>query len=206
MKVKLIHITPKAEAHIGYCARVSSPKQDNPEVSKLITYLIKHKHWSPLEMASMCVEIHTTRAIAPQILRHRSFSFQEFSQRYAAVNEFEFYEARRQDIKNKQNSIDDMPKDDKEWFLKAQDLVSDHNLMFYNLALQKGIAKELCRSLLPLNTVTKLYMHGTIRSFLHYCEVRCDISTQKEHRDIANAIKAIIVQELPLISKAMGWL
>jgi thymidylate synthase (FAD) len=203
--VKLIHITPDAEKHIAYCARVSSPNQENPEFSKLIKYLIKHKHWSPLEMASMCVEITTSRAISPQILRHRSFSFQEFSQRYSAAQQFEIYDARRQDEKNKQNSIDDLSNEVQEWFHEAQSKVIVTASELYSEALNRGIAKECARSLLPLNTTTKLYMHGTVRSFVHYVQVRADVSTQLEHREIAEEIKKIMIQELPTIASALEW-
>ena len=203
--VKLIHITPDAEKHIAYCARVSSPNQENPEFSKLIKYLIKHKHWSPLEMASMCVEITTSRAISPQILRHRSFSFQEFSQRYSAAQQFEIYDARRQDEKNKQNSIDDLSDEVQEWFHEAQSKVIVTASELYSEALNRGIAKECARSLLPLNTTTKLYMHGTVRSFVHYVQVRADVSTQLEHREIAEEIKKIMIQELPTIASALEW-
>lgn len=205
-KIRLIHITPDAEKHIAFCARVSSPKQENPEFDKLIHYLIKHKHWSPMEMASMCVEIETTRAISPQILRHRSFSFQEFSQRYSAVQEFELQDARRQDLKNKQNSIPDLTVETQVWFRDSQIKIDNLANELYNEALNKGIAKECARSLLPLNTKTKLYMHGTIRSFIHYVEVRTDVSTQLEHRQIAEQIKAIMIKELPTIATAMNWL
>lgn len=203
--VRLVHVTPNAEKEIVYCARVSSPKQDNPEYEKLLSYLIKNKHWSPFEMASMCVEITTSRAIAQQILRHRSFSFQEFSQRYAEAQHFEMYEARRQDLKNRQNSIDDMSEEDKKWFFDAQqDVVLLANEK-YDEALNKGIAKEQARFLLPLLTETKLYMHGNIRSFIHYIDVRTDPSTQLEHREIAVSIKEILKKELPAISKACNW-
>lgn len=203
--VKLIHITPDAEKHIAYCARVSSPNQENPEFAKLIKYLIKHKHWSPLEMASMCVEITTSRAIAPQILRHRSFSFQEFSQRYSAAQQFEIYDARRQDVKNKQNSIDDLSDEVQSWFHEAQSKVIITANELYSEALNKGIAKECARALLPLNTTTKLYMHGTVRSFVHYVQVRTDASTQLEHREIAEEIKKIMVEELPTVAAALEW-
>jgi thymidylate synthase (FAD) len=203
--VRLIHVTPDAEKHIAYCARVSSPNQENPEFSKLIRYLIKHKHWSPLEMASMCVEINTSRAISPQILRHRSFSFQEFSQRYSAAQNFEIYDARRQDAKNKQNSIDDLPQETQSWFHEAQSKMIIEANELYSQALSKGIAKECARALLPLNTTTKLYMHGTIRSFVHYVQVRTDVSTQLEHREIAQEIKHIIMKELPTVAEALEW-
>lgn len=204
-EVKFVHCTPNAETHIAYCARVSSPNQDNPEIDKLIAYLIKHKHWSPFEMASMCLEISTTRAISPQILRHRSFSFQEFSQRYAEVLEYEKYPARRQDTKNRQNSIDDLSEDDKIWFGLMQELQWESSERVYQQALKRGIAKELARTLLPLGTSTKLYMHGTLRSWIHYIELRTDSSTQKEHRDIAEACKKIFIEQFPAISKGLGW-
>lgn len=205
MKVKLIHTTPDAEKHVAYCARVSSPNQDNPEYTKLLKYCIKHNHWSVFEMASMCVEITTSRAIAAQILRHKSFSYQEHSQRYAKVTEVELYEARRQDDKNRQNSIDDMSDQDKEWFKSAQQDVANKAMDYYNEALKRGVAKEQSRFLLPLNTQTRMYMHGTLRSFIHYLSVRCDVSTQKEHRDIANAIKEIFIEQYPIIAEALEW-
>lgn len=205
MQVKLISITSDTEKNIAYCARVSSPNQENPDFEKLLRYLIKHKHWSPFEMGTATVEIITSRAIAAQILRHRSFSFQEFSQRYAEAVEFELYEARRQDTKNKQNSIDDMSEEDKIWFSEAQKTVISQSLVLYRNALNKGIAKEQARFLLPLNTQTKLYMTGSIRSWIHYIDVRGDASTQKEHRDIALAIKDILVKELPTVARAMEW-
>jgi thymidylate synthase (FAD) len=160
MKVKLIHCTPEAEKHIAYCARVSSPNQENPEISRLIKYLIKHKHWSPLEMGSLCLEIETTRAIAAQILRHKSLFFQEFSQRYQSVNAFESYDARSQDLKNKQNSIDNVSESDKDWFKDAQQKVWDHSHALYEEALSKGLAKEVARSLLPLTSYTFTVLSG----------------------------------------------
>jgi thymidylate synthase (FAD) len=205
MEVKLVHVTPDAEKHIAYCARVSSPNQDNPEYAKLIRYCVKNNHYSILEMASMCLEITTTRAISPQILRHRSFSFQEFSQRYAEAASYESYTARRQDLKNKQNSIDDMLEDDLQWFVDAQKQVWDSSYGLYEEALARGVAKEQARALLPLNTVTKLYMNGTIRSWVHYIQVRTDPSTQKEHRDIAMAAKKIFIEQFPTIAEAMEW-
>lgn len=203
--VKLVHVTPDAEAHIAYCARVSSPNQDNPEYSKLIKYLIKYNHWSPFEMATLCVEIETTRGIAPQILRHRSFSFQEFSQRYSQAMDYEEYPARRQDEKNRQNSIDDLDDHSKEWFKRAQEDNWDEAYHLYIQALNKGIAKELARTLLPMGAKTKLNMHGSIRSWIHYIEVRTHESTQKEHRDIALAVKQIFIEQFPEISKALEW-
>jgi thymidylate synthase (FAD) len=205
MNVLLVHITPDAEKLISYCARVSSPNQDNPNIAPLLKYCIKNCHWSVFEMASMCVEIHTSRAISQQIVRHKSFSVQEFSQRYSAVQKFEIYEARRQDLKNRQNSIADMDDETNEWFKNAQLDVQQLASQKYEEALSRNIAKEQARFLLPLSTETKLYMHGNIRSFIHYLEVRTDVSTQLEHRRIANDIKKIFVKELPIISSALDW-
>lgn len=209
MNTKLISITPESEKIIAYCARVSNPaNQDNPEVAKLLSYCIKHGHWSIFEMANMCVEITTSRAIAAQILRHKSFSFQEFSQRYAEVGEppeAVIYQARRQDLKNRQNSIDDMSEDDKIWFKNAQEDVAEFAYQRYKLALRKGIAKEQARFLLPLSTETKLYMNGSVRSWIHYLQLRTDKATQLEHREIAEGIKAIFCEQLPTIAKALDW-
>lgn len=204
-QVKLIHITLDCEKHVAYCARVSSPNQENPEFEGLLKYLIKHKHWSPFEMGSACLEITTSRAIAAQILRHRSFSFQEFSQRYSQATDFITFDARRQDIKNKQNSIDDMPEDTKKWFLMSQSVLNNNAKVIYNQAIERGIAKEQARVLLPLSTVTKLYMHGTIRSFIHWIDVRSDVSTQLEHRELAIAARNIFIKQIPTISNALGW-
>ena len=204
---KLIWITPDAESLVGKIARVSNPNnEDNPEVSKLLKYLIKHKHWSPFEMASMCVEIHTTRAISPQILRHRSFSFQEFSQRYAIPTDTfatVFPELRRQDKKNRQNSTDDLPEETIEYY---QEKIEEHfrqGVTLYESLLHSDVAKECARSVLPINTVTRLYMSGTIRSWLHYCDLRCGNGTQEEHRLVAESIKEIINEQLPTIAHAM---
>lgn len=205
MEVKFVHVTPEPEKLIAYCARVSSPNQENPEIEKLLGYCIKNKHWSIFEMASMCVEITTSRAIAQQILRHRSFHFQEFSQRYAEVQEIESFPARKQDLKNRQNSTDDLSEDIKEWFLEAQLKVKSTAAHFYKEALAKGIAKEQARFLLPLSTQTKLYMHGTVRDWIHYLNLRTDVSTQLEHREIALAIRTIFIKEFPTISKALEY-
>lgn len=203
--VKLIAITPDAEKLVAYCARVSSPHQDNPKIEKLLEYCIDHGHWSVFETPSITIEINTSRAISAQILRHRSFTFQEFSQRYAEVADFETYQPRRQDKKNRQNSIDDMEFIDKQWFAVAQDRVQTLSSFLYNEALDRGIAKEQARFLLPLSSKTKLYMTGNIRSWIHYCDLRCRIDTQREHRDIALAIREILKKELPIISKAVAW-
>lgn len=201
---KLVWITPDAEALVGKIARVSNPaNEDNPDVSKLIKYLIKHRHWSPFEMASMCVEIRTTRAIAAQILRHRSFSFQEFSQRYAVATEAALPLLRRQDDKNRQNSIDDLPEETTAYYLEK---INDHyqeGLKLYESMLHSGVAKECARSVLPLNTVTRLYMSGTLRSWLHYVDLRGDNGTQLEHMTIARAIGEILDTEVPTIARAM---
>ena len=204
---KLIWVTPDAEQLVGKIARVSNPKnEDNPEVEKLIRYLIKHKHWSPFEMASMCVEIHTTRAIAPQILRHRSFSFQEFSQRYAIpTDSFATVqpELRRQDVKNRQNSIDDLPPETIEYYEQRIDDHFRQGVELYESLLHSDVAKECARAVLPLNTVTRLYMSGTIRSWLHYVDLRGDNGTQKEHMSIAHSVRQILENELPTIARAM---
>lgn len=206
MKVELVHSTPEGERLIAYCARVSSEKQDNPDYAKLLSYCIKHKHWSIFEMASMCVEIETSRAIAQQILRHRSFHFQEFSQRYAqAIDKPEFYPARRQDSKNRQNSIDDMSDKDRAWFIRAQQDNWDECYSLYVQALDRGVAKEQARFLLPLSTTTKMYMHGTVRDWIHYLLVRTDKSTQLEHRLIAEECKKIFIKEYPVVAQALEW-
>ena len=204
---KLVWITKDAEKLIGKIARVSNPaNEDNPDATKLLKYLIKHRHWSPLELASMCVEIHTTRAISPQILRHRSFSFQEFSQRYAIPTDTfatVLPDLRRQDDKNRQNSIDDLPSETLEYY---QGKIDDHfreSVNLYESLLHSGVAKECARSVLPINTVTRLYMSGTIRSWLHYVDLRGDNGTQKEHMSIARSVGEILDTELPNISRAM---
>lgn len=203
--MKLVWITPEAEKHIAYCARVSSSQQDNPEINKLLKYCLKHRHMSIFEMASMCLEIQTSRAIAPQILRHRSFSFQEFSQRYAGITSFEEVSPRRQDTKNRQNSFDDLDEDALTWFKTMKEHQEMVAVASYEHAISRGISKESARFLLPLSTSTKLYMSGTIRSWITYLEVRCGPETQKEHRDIANEIKKIFTEQLPIISEALGW-
>ena len=190
-------------------ARVSNPSnQNNTETSaRLIKYLIKHKHWSPFEMVNMCVQITTTRSIAAQILRHRSFSFQEFSQRYAGVTtKPEPLVVRRQDFKNRQSSIDDVDAYTTQDFqIKAQQ-VYDLSYSLYNEMLEAGIAKECAREVLPLSAPTKLYMNGTLRSWIHYCDLRCSNGTQKEHRDIADECRLLIEQCFPLVSQALSSL
>lgn len=205
MSVKLISITPDTEKTIMYCARVSNPKNQDNDNPKLLEYCIKNGHWSIFEMANMTIEITTSRAIAAQILRHRSFSFQEFSQRYAEATNFVKYKARRQDSKNRQNSIDDMSATDLMWFNDAQKEVAEYTFKRYNEALEKGIAKECARFLLPLNTETKLYMNGSVRSWIHYLDLRCGNGTQLEHKEIADQIKKIFIEQLPNVAKAKGW-
>ena len=201
---KLIWITPDAEALIGKIARVSNPaNEDNPNVEGLLKYLIKHKHWSPFEMASMCVEIETTRAISPQILRHRSFSFQEFSQRYAVATDIDIPQIRRQDLKNRQNSIDDLDAEVIECYQKRIDDHFKEAMALYESMLHSDVAKECARAVLPSSTVTRLYMSGTIRSWLHYVDLRGDNGTQREHMSIARSIGDILADQVPTIARAM---
>jgi thymidylate synthase (FAD) len=204
--VQLIHITPDAEELIAYMARVSNPSnQTNTKTSaRLIRYLIEHKHWSPFEMVNMCVQIETTRSIAAQILRHRSFSFQEFSQRYARVEEIPRSPSlRRQDQKNRQNSIDDLDEIIK---TNLDYEITKHfaaGVRLYQQMLDYGVAKECARDVLPLAAPTKLYMNGTIRSWLHYCDLRTAHGTQKEHALIAGQVQDLLYQHLPNVCEAM---
>jgi len=202
--VSLIHSTPDGEQLIAYMARVSNPNnQDNPSYSKLIKYLITHKHWSPFEMVNMCVEIKTTRSVAAQILRHRSFSFQEFSQRYGKTDRALPTDIRRQDKTNRQNSIDNMDLYTVQDFQIKQQSLFDMSYKLYEEMLAAGVAKECARDVLPLCTPTKLYMNGTLRSWLHYCDLRCANGTQKEHKDIADACKELIKEAFPVVYEAM---
>ena len=206
-QTKLIWITPDAESIITYCARVSNPtnQEANANPERLIDYLVKHKHWSPFEMASACFEVNTTRDISAQILRHRSFSFQEFSQRYAEVQlRPELPEMRRQDTKNRQNSFDDLPLEvlaecDK---LIGQAFVTSYQA--YDRLLELGVAKECARKVLPMNSPTRLYMSGTIRSWIHYLSVRTGVETQLEHRQIAQEIKTILINHLPSLTNVFN--
>jgi len=212
MKVDLTWVTPNAEEMIVKMARVSAPKnQNNMETApKLLRYLIKHKHWSPFEMANMCVEIHTNRSISPQILRHRSFSFQEFSQRYADTRELgsaSIPHLRRQDNKNRQNSTDDLaealgPDKLASLYRRTSQLFEEAEHLYQEM-VSSGVAKECARMVLPLNTPTSLYMNGTLRSWIHYLQLRCDPGTQLEHREIAEAIKRIFCKEFPVIGEAV---
>lgn len=205
--VKVVWATPEAEDAVAYCARVSNPENQNVQETapRLLKYLIKHKHWSPFEMASVCMEIETTRDIARQILRHRSFSFQEFSQRYAAVQGFELSEVRLQDTRNRQNSIEVGDSDLHNWWFKAQQRVRDDAELVYNMALAKGVAKEQARKLLPEGlTMSKMYMNGTLRSWLHYVEIRCDNATQKEHREVAEKCRDELTKLFPNVMEAFN--
>lgn len=204
--VKLISVTPNAEETIAFCTRVSNYKnQDNPKYKGLLKYCIREKHWSPFEMANMTLEINTNRGISAQIIRHRSFSFQEFSQRYSEVQEILPIEPRRQDTKNRQNSIDDLSDSTKEWFAAECDKLNGQIQALYNEALEKGIAKECARFMLPMASKTKLYMNGTVRSWIHYIELRSGHGTQKEHMDIALQAKAIFCEQFPTIAAALEW-
>ena len=208
-RVKLISVTPDAEKHIAYVARVSNPKnQENEKFSGLLKYCIKHGHWSIFEQSFMTLEIETTRGIAAQILRHRSFTYQEFSQRYADSNllgEIELPELRRQDTKNRQNSIDDLDPEVVEKLNKQMNTLFSSALSLYNQMLEKGIAKECARFVLPLATPTRIYMTGSARSWIHYINLRSGHGTQKEHMDIANECKSIFVEQFPSVAEAMEW-
>ena len=210
MNVKLVSLSQphddnmNCEDLIAYCARVSNPSNQNNTATapNLLKYLIKHKHWSPFEMVSMTLEIKTSRAIAAQILRHRSFSFQEFSQRYSVAQDLEEVKLRKQAEKNRQSSTDEFT----DGFFSAK--VREHlakSVSLYNEAIKMGVAKESARLLLPLTTETTMYMSGTIRSWVHYIDLRSQEDTQKEHRDIAEGCRDIFVEHFPNISIALGW-
>ena len=209
MKVSLITVTPDAEKHIAYCARVSNPSnQNNESIAGLLKYCIKHQHWSIFEQAFMTLEIETTRGLAAQILRHRSFTYQEFSQRYAestALGDIELPELRRQDDKNRQNSIDDLDPKVVDKLNRQMNTLFSSAYSLYNQMLDEGVAKECARFVLPLATPTRLYMSGTVRSWLHYIELRTGHGTQKEHMEIANQCKSIFSEQFPTIASAM-WL
>ena len=208
--VKLITSTPEAEKSMAYIARVSNPKnQDNDNFTKLIGYCIKNEHWSVFEQAYMTLQIETTRGIAAQILRHRSFTFQEFSQRYAdsrQLGEIPIPELRRQDDKNRQNSISDLPEEVINKFNKQIKRQFEQNKELYENMLEAGIAKECARFVLPLATPTRIYMTGSCRSWIHYINLRTGHGTQKEHMDIAKECKLIFSKEYPVVSSALNWL
>ena len=207
MRVKKVWSTHDGERLIAYMARVSNPANqaiDAPH-EKLIGYLMRNKHWSPFEMVHACLEIETTRDIARQMLRHRSFSFQEFSQRYAVADGYEFSEARAQDDKNRQNSLPIEDTNQQEWWRQMQDRVLKECRFVYERALEHGIAKEVARKLLPEGlTTSRMYMAGSIRSWLHYIDVRTDPSTQKEHREVAEQCRLVLQSEFPLLFTKEG--
>lgn len=201
--VKLVWVTPDAEKQIAYMARVSNPTNQNNEQSapKLLKYLMDNRHWSPFEMVNICMEIQTTRDIARQILRHRSFSFQEFSQRYAVASDYEIAEARGQDDKNRQNSIEIKDEQLQQFWQDKQKQILDLAKKSYQEALDLGIAKEVARKVLPEGlTMSKMYMNGTLRSWIHYIDIRCDVATQKEHRVVAQQCREIIVSLFPSLN------
>ena len=209
MNVKLITVTPEAEKQMGYVARVSNPNnQDNPNVSGLLGYCIKHQHWSVFEQAHMTLEIETTRGIAAQILRHRSFTYQEFSQRYANTNmlgKIDVPDLRSQDSKNRQNSIDDIPQEQKKVLQGQIERYFAEGLDLYNELIREGVAKECARFVLPLATPTRIYMTGSVRSWIHYIELRSAHGTQKEHMDLVEEVRGIFIQQFPICSNALKW-
>jgi len=209
MTVKLLSITPDAEKTMAYIARVSNPSnQDNEKYSGLLKYCIKHNHWSVFEQSTMTLEIQTTRGIAAQILRHRSFTFQEFSQRYADTNllgTIPVPDLRSQDSKNRQNSIDDLPKNQKEQLQKTIAKYFAEGLDLYNELIREGVAKECARFVLPLATPTKLYMTGSCRSWIHYINLRSAHGTQLEHMIIAEEVRNLFVKQFPAVSEALEW-
>ena len=210
MNVSLISVTPEAEKTIGYIARVSNPNnQDNPKVAGLLKYCIEHGHWSIFEQAHMTVQIETTRGLAAQILRHRSFTFQEFSQRYADSSllgkEIPLPALRRQDEKNRQNSIDDIdPLTQQDFEIKMQRHFVN-GMKLYKEMLEAGIAKECARFVLPLATPTKLYMTGSVRSWIHYIDLRSAHGTQKEHMDVVEKARVIFKEQFPITAEALSW-
>ena len=209
--VKLVTVTPDAEKTMGYVARVSNPNnQENPKVSGLLAYCIKHNHWSVFEQAHMTLEIETTRGIAAQILRHRSFTYQEFSQRYAdsslLAETIPLPELRRQDTKNRQNSIDDVDPFVRQEFQIKMQKHFDEGMKLYQQMLDASIAKECARFVLPLAVPTKNYMTGSVRSWIHYIELRSANGTQKEHMDIALDAKRVFAEQFPICAEALDWL
>jgi len=208
---KLISVTPDAEKHMAYCARVSNPaNQENEKFSGLLKYCVKHQHWSIFEQAYMTLELTTTRGIAAQVLRHRSFTYQEFSQRYAdsslLMDKIPLPALRRQDEKNRQNSIDDLdPFDVQNLELQMQTLF-DSSMALYQQMLGRGVAKECARFVLPLAVPTKIYMTGSVRSWIHYIDLRSANGTQKEHMDLALSAKEIFIEQFPAVAEAMEWI
>ena len=210
MSVKLVSVTPDAEQTMAYVARVSNPSnQENPNYAKLLGYCIKHNHWSVFEQSFMTLEIETTRGLAAQILRHRSFTYQEFSQRYAdsslLAETIPVPELRRQDTKNRQNSIDDLDPEFVELTNKQIETYFAQGMSLYQHLLDNGVAKECARFVLPLATPTRLYMSGSCRSWIHYIQLRSANGTQKEHMEIAEACKKIFAEQFPTVAEALEW-
>ena len=209
MDVKFVSVTPDAEKTMAHIARVSNPKnQDNEKFAGLLKYCIKHNHWSVFEQSSMTLEIETTRAIAAQILRHRSFTFQEFSQRYADSTQLGIIpipKLRKQDLKNRQNSTDDLDEFVKQKLELQMKTLFDSATALYQQMLEEGVAKECARMVLPLCTPTRIYMTGSCRSWIHYIELRSAHGTQKEHMDIAQACKTVFIEQFPIVSEALEW-
>ena len=210
-QIKLISATPDAEKHMAYCARVSNPaNQENEKFSGLLKYCVKHQHWSIFEQAYMTLEINTTRGIAAQVLRHRSFTYQEFSQRYAdsslLAEEIPLPELRRQDLKNRQNSTDDLDPFIRQDFQVKIQQHFEAGMKLYKQMLDASIAKECARFVLPLATPTKIYMTGSVRSWIHYIDLRSANGTQKEHMDLALSAKAIFIEQFPAVAEAMEWI
>ena len=209
MTVKLVSVTPDAEQLMAYIARVSNPSnQDNEKYSGLLKYCIKHNHWSVFEQSTMTLEIETTRAIAAQILRHRSFTFQEFSQRYAAstaLGEIDLPELRRQDAKNRQNSTDDLDPEIADKFNRQMITLFSSSKALYESMLKQGVAKECARMVLPLCTPTRIYMTGSCRSWIHYINLRSAHGTQKEHMVIAEGCRKVFTEQFPAVSEALEW-
>ena len=209
MNVNLVSITPDAEKTMAYIARVSNPSnQDNEKYAGLLKYCIKHNHWSVFEQSSMTLEIETTRAIAAQILRHRSFTFQEFSQRYAAstaLGDIDLPELRKQDLKNRQNSTDDLDPKMVEKFEKQMITLFSSSKALYEQMLSQGVAKECARMVLPLCTPTRIYMTGSCRSWIHYINLRSAHGTQKEHMEIAKECRNVFTEQFPAVSEALEW-
>ena len=208
--VNLVSVTPEAEATMGYVARVSNPaNQENPKVAGLLKYCVQHQHWSVFEQAYMTLEINTTRGVAAQVLRHRSFTYQEFSQRYADASllgfEIPVPDLRLQDTKNRQNSIDGVDPEQKKFLQSKIERYFAEGMDLYNEMLREGIAKECARFVLPLATPTKIYMTGSVRSWIHYIELRTGHGTQKEHMDLANECKRVFICKFPIVAEALGW-
>ena len=209
--IKLISVTPDAEKHMAYCARVSNPNnQENEKFSGLLKYCVKHQHWSIFEQAYMTLELNTTRGIAAQVLRHRSFTYQEFSQRYAdsslLMDKIPLPELRRQDEKNRQNSIDDLDPFEVQTMELQMQTLFDSSMALYQQMLGRGVAKECARFVLPLAVPTKIYMTGSVRSWIHYIDLRSANGTQKEHMDLALSAKEIFIEQFPAVAEAMEWI